>query len=257
MNEAGRKRETSRAAAAQGAVLGLLLTSVLVQLKMDAKFAPLSMVLGAAAGTALGVTRWRWLLWWGGGIAGALVLVVACTPLVPWLVRGIDTTDESAPSDAAVVLGCGVLSDGTPTSTAEDRLLHAAELVRNGEAHAVVICGTLWTPRIRQQLRGWGVRVPLIWSGPVGNTHDEALATARLARERRWKRVTVVTQAWHMPRAAAVFRSTGLEVLRSPAAETRYDSADPSLLSDRLQALRDWSHEKIGLWVYRTRGWIR
>jgi uncharacterized SAM-binding protein YcdF (DUF218 family) len=257
MSEAVGKRETSRAAAAQGAVLGLLLTSVLLQLKMDAAFAPGALVLGATAGTALGVSRCRWLLWWGGGIAGALVLVVACTPLVPWLVRGTDTTDEAVPSDAAVVLGCGVLSDGTPTSTAEDRLLHGAELVRNGEAHTVVLCGALWTPRIRQQLRDWGVHVPVVWSGPVGNTHDEALATARLAREHGWKRVIVVTQAWHMPRAAAVFRSTGLDVLRSPAAETRYDLADPSLLSDRLQALRDWSHEKIGLWVYGTRGWIR
>jgi uncharacterized SAM-binding protein YcdF (DUF218 family) len=149
------------------------------------------------------------------------------------------------------------MEDGSPESSAEDRLLHAAQLVREGDARSILICGVLWNSNIRRQLQAWGVDKPLSWSGPVGNTHDEALATAKLARENGWKRVLLVTQPWHMRRAAAVFRSAGLDVLQSPCAETRYDLADPVQLGDRFQAVHDWLHEAIGLRVYRLRGWIR
>jgi uncharacterized SAM-binding protein YcdF (DUF218 family) len=238
------------ALAAQGAILGLLVMFGLTQ------FSGGAILVGAVGGAALGLTRGRRVLWWGGGVAAVWILVVGFTPLAGWLTRDADWTDQTGPADVAVVLGCGVMEDGSPGSSAEDRLIHAAQLVREGDAPSILICGVLWNSNIRRQLRGWGVDKSLQWSGPVGNTHDEALATAALASEKGWKRVLLVTQPWHMRRAAAVFRSAGLDVLQSPCVESRYDLADPVLAADRFAAVHDWLHEAIGLRIYRLRGWI-
>ncbi len=244
-------------AAAQGAVLGLPGAFSLALFKIDAATMPAALLVAALAGAVLGLTRARWLLWWVAGSGALLILLIACTPLARWLTEDAESTNQAGPADAVVVLGCGVMRDGGPTSSAEDRLLQAASIVRERDVRCVVLCGVLWNPRIRRQFRGWAADIPMVWSGPVTNTHDEALATARLARERGWKRVIVVTQAWHMRRAAAVFRSAGIEVLQSPAAETRYDLADPEQLTDRFQAVRDELHEAIGFRIYQMRGWIR
>jgi uncharacterized SAM-binding protein YcdF (DUF218 family) len=241
---------------AQGAIIGLLSTFALLQFRMDAGRAELLLAISLIAGAAVALSRARWLLWWGAGLATGWIALIAFTPVAHWLVSDITPIDQRGPADAVIVLGCGVMKDGTPGSSAEDRLLQAASIVREGDVRCVVLCGLLWNPVIRRQLHGSAADIPLAWSGPVYNTHDEALATARLARKRGWKRVIVVTQAWHMRRAAAVFRATGLEVLESSAAETRYDLADPEQLADRFQLVRDWLHEAIGLRVYRMRGWI-
>ncbi len=246
-----------RGQAISGATIGLLCSFTLLQFKLDAERAQVALVIGALIGAALGMSPLRRVLWWWAGLSVAWIALIAFTPFARWLVGGIDTTDQRGRADAVVVLGCGVFSDGTPSSSAEDRLEHAALIVREKDVRYVVLCGVLWNPKIRRQLQDQGVHLPLEWSGPVVNTHDEALATARLAKEFGWNRVIVVTQAWHMRRAAAVFRTAGLDVLQSPALETRYDLADPEELSDRFQAVRDYLHEAIGLRIYRMRGWIR
>lgn len=242
---------------AAGGCIGLLSTFAVLQFKMEAGRAQVYLSIGALIGAALACSRLGRVLGWFAGFAAAWIALIAFTPVAHWLVEGVDATDQRGAADAVVVLGCGVMQDGTPSSTAEDRLLQAARIVREDGVRNVVLCGVLWKPEIRRKLQDWGVNVPMVWSGPVANTHDEALATARLAHERGWKRVIVVTQAWHMRRAAAVFRSAGIGVLQSPAEETRYDLTDPEELADRFQAVRDWLHEAIGFRVYRMRGWIQ
>jgi uncharacterized SAM-binding protein YcdF (DUF218 family) len=50
----------------------------------------------------------------------------------------------------------------------------------------------------------------------VGNTSDEAKAVADLMRERGWKKIILVTSAWHMPRAARQFRKAGIDFIPFP-----------------------------------------
>jgi uncharacterized SAM-binding protein YcdF (DUF218 family) len=45
----------------------------------------------------------------------------------------------------------------------------------------------------------------------VGNTADEARAVADLMRDKKWKRIILITTGWHMPRAAWLFRRAGIE----------------------------------------------
>jgi uncharacterized SAM-binding protein YcdF (DUF218 family) len=44
------------------------------------------------------------------------------------------------------------------------------------------------------------------------NTFENAVYTGRIIRDRRWRRVVVVTDGFHLPRALYVFHRLGLEV---------------------------------------------
>jgi uncharacterized SAM-binding protein YcdF (DUF218 family) len=50
----------------------------------------------------------------------------------------------------------------------------------------------------------------------VGNTVDEALVVADLMRARGWSKIVLVTSAWHMPRAARLFRGAGINFVPFP-----------------------------------------
>jgi len=101
-----------------------------------------------------------------------------------------------------------------------------------------------------------GMDYPVDQTGPVTDTHNESLEVARIARDHGWNRIILVTQSWHMRRAAALFERAGLTVIRVPCGDSTYDTQNPSDPSDRLTAFRDWLHETVGYGVYRMRGWL-
>jgi len=56
----------------------------------------------------------------------------------------------------------------------------------------------------------------VVVTGEVGNTFDEAHAVQQLMRERGWKKIILVTSAWHMPRAARLLRKAGVDFVPFP-----------------------------------------
>jgi uncharacterized SAM-binding protein YcdF (DUF218 family) len=56
----------------------------------------------------------------------------------------------------------------------------------------------------------------IVVTGEAGNTLEESLAVANLVRQREWKRIVLVTTAWHMPRAARLFRKAGVDIVPFP-----------------------------------------
>jgi uncharacterized SAM-binding protein YcdF (DUF218 family) len=56
----------------------------------------------------------------------------------------------------------------------------------------------------------------IIITREVGNTNDEAHAVAAVMRERGWRKIILVTSAWHMPRAARLFRAAGIDFVPFP-----------------------------------------
>src|ERR1043165_4182405 len=95
-----------------------------------------------------------------------------------------------------------------------------------------------------------GIQTPLTETPFVRNTHDEALEVAKIAKERGWRDVILVTHPQHMRRAAAVFEKTGLHVIASPCVEWRYNLSDLNNMPSRITALREWLHEEVGILVY-------
>lgn len=181
-------------------------------------------------------------------------------------------------ADAIVVLGGASTPSreevgGLHFGSGADRAVTALELARLGKAEALVIGGgavieggqlfaeaDLFAEFVRARQLGPAEVISL---GPCRNTRDEAEKVAKLGRERRWRRVLLVTSAAHMNRAAATFRTTtSLEIV--PAACGF--ATDVSIVTPRSVALvpraagfvilENWLHETVGWAVYRSRGWI-
>lgn len=154
-----------------------------------------------------------------------------------------------------------------------DRAVTALELVRLGKAKSLIVSGSGYTINgeafvegdlfreilVARQLGGPEV----ISLGGCKNTRHEAEKVSRLAQERGWKRVLLVTSASHMRRAAGVFRTTtGLEIVPVPSAfltsvsVVTTDSLDLIPRSGGFGKIDGFLHEQIGWRVYRWRGWI-
>ncbi|GAA5785438.1 YdcF family protein [Chitiniphilus shinanonensis] len=189
-----------------------------------------------------------------------------------WLLQGLEppppTPAALAQVDALVVLGGGkrwhALDQpggealNNPTLT---RIRYGAQLARRlgkpllvsggapkgGVAEAVLM---------REALeREFGV--PVRWvEARSADTADNATETARLLLPAH-RRVALVSQAWHLPRATRAFASAGFEVV---PAGTDYASPEPSALLALLpNATALWQsrialHEWLGLLWHRLRG---
>ncbi len=250
--------------AAGGLVLGVLLAigaELLLREVFSFLDSDLLIPLAGLAGALLAMTRGRSVLWVGGGLVVAGLAMIGYTPLVATLMPPLLRADPPAPAPAVVVLASTLQQDGELSSPAQDRLIHGYELLGQGYARRLVLTRLRppkpsYVPTVRRQMQALRLDYPIDEVGPVGNTHDEAVAVARLARERGWSRVLLVTHPWHMRRAAGVFEKAGLAVIGSPCVEGRYDLSHLDSFYSRLAAFRDWAHEAFGLRAYRRRGWL-
>jgi uncharacterized SAM-binding protein YcdF (DUF218 family) len=176
------------------------------------------------------VIRRRWPV-----ILSLVILYITSVPLVGMtMMKRLEShyhfTDLSnvPPSDAIVVLG-GVLGPlPSPQqlvnlNEANERLEASIQLMLQNKGKWLVFTGGR-IPWVKQEKsEGEYLREIAIERGvssdkvlvteEVGHTQDEARVIAEWMRNRRWKQVTLITSAWHMPRAARLFRHTGVNFL--------------------------------------------
>ena len=187
--------------------------------------------------------------------------LVAFTPISSQLAEGLARRDAPGQGDAVVVLASRLQEDGELTSVAMSRLLHGLELVAQGRAERLVLTELpppykAYALPARELAIALGLHLELHVVGPVERTRDEARAVAQLFRSEGWRRALLVTSPSHSRRAAASFEKEGLEIVSSPATETRWDLERLERSDERLAAFGSLVHERIGMLVYRRRGWI-
>ena len=133
--------------------------------------------------------------------------------------------------DAVLVLGGGVEvgDDGSPTLTAAgDRVVLAVRLFRAGRTPLLLATGPylllpggVATSNAAATAAIWmQLGVPegsiVLLEGPRTTT-DEVLALKTAVAERGWRRVGLLTSAWHLPRAMRLCRRYGVEAVPLPA----------------------------------------
>lgn len=203
----------------------------------------------------------RWLWWLAASVTLAYV-ALGWTPLFDASMQSWVRVDSPRKADAAVVLSSDVRADGKPYRVGQIRLLAGYEAVASGLAPVLVL--TRLQPPLpsmasyaKHQLKNLRVHVEVLeTTEPVRNTRDEARAVADMAKQRAWKRVIVVTDSLHLRRSAALFEREGLEVIARPCLEDDFDLAALKAGNERLKAFRAWTHEIVGVQVYRLRGWL-
>jgi uncharacterized SAM-binding protein YcdF (DUF218 family) len=112
---------------------------------------------------------------------------------------------------------------------------------------------------MRNVLREQGVPDALIWTEEQSrSTHEAAVSVTAMLRQKGIRRIVLVTEAYHMPRAEGSFRREGLTVAPAPCRFHGFSLSLERLLPGE-EAIT-WSenvlHEWGGLISYRMRGWI-
>ncbi len=204
---------------------GLVLQKLIARLLMPAAWVWNLAWIAFVVGVALSRRRLAIL----GAVSGALLTVAGSQAvgeaLNHWLERDYQRDPfAQGEFEAVFVLGGGVDIAPHPRfqiGSSGDRVVLAARLHHAGVAKQVVISGTVIeglaetfdsVTATDMILRELGVPATAIvkQSGHTRNTREEAAAAARLMRERGWKRVGLVTSAWHMRRALALFERAGV-----------------------------------------------
>jgi uncharacterized SAM-binding protein YcdF (DUF218 family) len=173
-------------------------------------------------------SRRRWAIAACGGLSA--FWLASITPVSAWVALRWERDFESTvfpaePLDAAFLLGGATTR--TPSGRAElapagDRLATAALLANRGLAARIVCTGSDFLPAdpraltddTRVLLEGMGVPASkLVVLSGARNTSQEMAAAAELIRREGWRRVGVVTSAWHMRRALRLARRNGIDPL--------------------------------------------
>ncbi len=228
----------------------------------------------------LGLLLWRWR-----GLALSCCLVAFCWLYLcstAWFADwAIGTLEDQYPprarsalpsADAIVVLGGATRGDTHMSSRADlndraDRLTHAALLYRAGKAPRVLFSGGSGTggrpeaDQMEEYLLLMGVPAQAILLERAStDTRENAVYSAQLLRKHGLHSVLLVTSAFHMPRARALFEREGLEVMPAPT-DFQRTTAPPAVprwlpTADDLQRSTTAIREYAGLLYYRFRGWL-
>jgi len=132
--------------------------------------------------------------------------------------------DASAPlnhtrADAIVVLGCQLFSGGRPSERLRRRVALGVALYREGTAPLILMsgggAGAITEAAVMRDLaREAGVpETALLLESESRNTFENAAYTARLLHGIGRRRIVLVSDRAHLPRASRMFRRAGLDVV--------------------------------------------
>lgn len=95
-----------------------------------------------------------------------------------------------------------------------ERVLMSHRLLRDGKARFVVPSGGSGEAALMgEQLRDWGIEAErIVVEDRARNTRENAVFSAAIAKERGWRKLLVVTSAFHMKRSIECFNAMGLEL---------------------------------------------
>jgi uncharacterized SAM-binding protein YcdF (DUF218 family) len=228
----------------------------------------------ALLGVAGVFRRRRWAF--GLAVLATALLVLQSLPLVAdSLLRSLENRagpvlEDPAGAQAIVVLGSGLLSEAAEYGgdTANERTLvrtrYGATVARRFGLPVLVSGGrpvnaTRSEAEVMAGILANEFGVPVRWQESRSrDTADNAAMSAEILKAAGIRRVVLVTQAFHMPRAATLFRAAGLEVVAAPTHFMSGDGAEliwldflprASALQRSYYALHEW----LGLaWLHLT-----
>ncbi|HWG35101.1 MAG TPA: YdcF family protein [Gemmatimonadaceae bacterium] len=222
----------------------------------------------AAAGGAVGLSRFGSAALVTLGIVTAVVLIVSITPLSEAIASGWVRNDRVPQTglDAVVALSASLNPDSTISGEALDHLLLAAEVVRADDAPILVstttidryppgpIVSTIDQERIVQLI---GPKIRWLRTSVTTSTHDEALASLKLLKPTGAQRIAVVASPVHTRRACATFEAVGFTVT---CIASRNRDPNEQILSqrprDRIAIFGAWLYELAATAKYQMHEWL-
>jgi uncharacterized SAM-binding protein YcdF (DUF218 family) len=212
----------------------------------------------------------------------ALYLIAGFSPLANWLLIPLENRAEigaAEPIDgAAGIIVLGGATNGARESgdrkvilnDAADRMIEAVRLALQHPDLQVIFSGGSgeFFPNgslepeaelARRFFEGFKIAPPrLKLEDRSRNTLENAVFTAELVKPQRDQRWVLVTSAFHMPRARALFEAQGFHIIPRPGDFRTFGPQDRWQIfgkpSDGLRRLDVAAKEWVGLWISWLRG---
>ena len=235
-------------------------------LRVALHFAVASITIGILpliAGLAGAVAQGRWLrgaLWTLACATTLLLVVVAYTPMADSLIADLNRTDKLRRAPAVVVLAADNLEGVAIGPAAQDRLLHAFELIHGGWSNCLLLSRgsgrfRSWVPSVERE-NGWaGLEVPGGCNRLGGDDARRSGGDGRHCAAPGMVDSDPGDSALAHAESGGRVQEAGLHVICSPCVESSYNPHNPQTFDSRIRAFADWLHETIGIRVYQWRGW--
>ena len=203
----------------------------------------LAIIGGAGALICVRLKRQRVAKWLGW--AAFVWLWLWMTPIMTWIVGAplereflvdgrVPTVETFPEADAIILLGGGMGADTNHNSYAEmssgaDRVWQAARLFKAEKAPVIVATGDYAKDTTLPLLKDLGLAEDCVSFLDAKNTEEEAKGIAK----KGYKKVLLVTSAWHMKRARLMFKkyAPDIEVVCAPA------DFENTIMADKKQLL--------------------
>jgi uncharacterized SAM-binding protein YcdF (DUF218 family) len=216
-------------------------------------------------------------------IAPAIGLIVLCIFSSGRVSNGLARhLEENAPRtirdgvtyDAVIVLG-GFIDGGATVTYGErayneniERLLTAYDFLRTGRAKNAILSGgpigggLIESRVMADQLVAWGIaRERLVLDETSRNTRENAVNSQRLAHEKNFASLLLITSAYHMERALGCFHAVDLAVDTLPV---DYRAFNPSRIDTNIFPRAGYLYESTsalremaGRLIYRVLGYSK
>jgi uncharacterized SAM-binding protein YcdF (DUF218 family) len=191
-------------------------------------------------------------------VALGAVVYLARHPLMRFAAESWIVNEPAAHADAIVVL--------SDDNFYADRATQAAQLFRQGVASVVVASGRRLRPSagiselMEHDLIERGVPKEKVerFAHDADTTRDEAIALRRLATEKGWRSVVVVTSNYHTRRARYIFQRVFPSGVAVSVASARDGDFDPEHWWEKRKSAKNFLAELLGMvaavWELRAQG---
>jgi uncharacterized SAM-binding protein YcdF (DUF218 family) len=156
-------------------------------------------------------------------LIGGIAVLGLGLGLLAWQVDRLGQRDDARASDAIVVLGARVETDGRPGSDLTSRTYHAVDLWQAGYAPTIICTGGYKNEPLsaanvcRRFAVELGVPADQVrLADGTTNTNEDAAATAQVMAGHGWRTAILVSHPLHLFRARWLFRDAGINVVTSP-----------------------------------------
>ena len=169
--------------------------------------------------------------------------------------------------DAIILLG-GVTDEDVTKEIGQpayndnvERVLMTHRLLRDGKARYVVPSGGSGEALLMaDQLRDWGIEADrIVVEDRARNTRENAVYSAEIAKQRGWKKVLLVTSAFHMKRSVECFNAVDLD-FDTYAVDYRATRSPRTWLQPRAHLFAvstSMMRELFGRFIYRVQGYSK
>jgi uncharacterized SAM-binding protein YcdF (DUF218 family) len=191
---------------------------------------------------------------------------------------------EIPTADSIVILGGATRTPAKPRQMVDlteqgDRIIYGGKLYLEGKAPLIIAAGgrAKWrgggnpeSQDMVELLSLMGIPSEVIIQEPLSlNTYENAVNVGKILQEKNLKKIILVTSALHMPRASAIFKHQGIEIIPAPTdfliSEQEINEINDNTEAFVLNMLPDSIaldqttkvlKEYIGTLIYWLKGWL-